>query len=318
MCDRAVGSKMSIVDCRNHRDRSGGTSVLHAVLERQLLDEGKVVVVLVGDDVVMNRTSSALDGAVRGEVVVLLSGMRDASLHKSARDWVLVAIAATTREEADVMALAADDDGELGVDLRVDGAHHVLHVSNLLVEHELELALGDTIAEVDDLLWNVTAIKLRPVGDQISQLRVDDVRRDDLNAIAIDFADSGISSELTIERHSQSSHRRGPVISRGSVGDIGADDSSWDLAEVGVKSIETASGKAGSAAHLGVDLHADVADVLVLGLEDVNRLHDLAGNAIADLARLLDAAVQVGVLSRYDEKQDVRLHIVLIAWVLLA
>lgn len=59
----------------------------------------------------------------------------------------------------------------------------------------------------------------------------------------------------------------------------------------------------GSTAQLGIDLHADVGDVLRRSGHDVLSLEDLGRNTEADVAGLLDTAVDIDVAIVDDEEE---------------
>lgn len=66
---------------------------------------------------VVNRTSSSLDGRVRAEIEVILIRMSDVALNKSTRQGVSILVSSLRitilGEETDVMALGADGDSPL-------------------------------------------------------------------------------------------------------------------------------------------------------------------------------------------------------------
>lgn len=71
-----------------------------------------IAVRIILDDMVMDGTSSTLNGRVRTEVEVVLKWMSDIALNKSARKRVVVLVRSAGitifGEEANVMALAAN------------------------------------------------------------------------------------------------------------------------------------------------------------------------------------------------------------------
>lgn len=144
------------------------------MLEEELLKLCSLPLAFVQDALIMNGTSSALDGNVSAEVEVELKGVSAASLNESPRDWIAIAIA-LLGEEADVMTLASDDDREVGnlsrnistkvkqnegygtYLLSTKAAEALLHIADFLVENCSVLALGDTIADVKDTLRSIAA-----------------------------------------------------------------------------------------------------------------------------------------------------------------
>jgi hypothetical protein len=98
-------------------DRSGGAHVLVWELIDHLLELIDRNLGIVLEHMVVNRTSSALDGGVSVEVEVILKWMSDIVLNKSTRIGVLVPVPShiipLLREEADVMTLGANSNGPL-------------------------------------------------------------------------------------------------------------------------------------------------------------------------------------------------------------
>lgn len=98
----------------------------------------------------MSRPARAQQTSVRKLVVVKLGRMSKAFIDRRARRAVARAIAVLSdlREHADVVALADDDEGDLGVD-----AHCLaggLDLGQLVVQHVLELPFGHAVAVEDD------------------------------------------------------------------------------------------------------------------------------------------------------------------------
>jgi hydroxypyruvate isomerase len=84
----------------------------------------------------MDGSSSALDSDVTAEVKVKLERMSAASLDQGSRKRVVVAITlADVREEANVVALAGDDDSELGQLLAAELLEALLHIADFLFKH---------------------------------------------------------------------------------------------------------------------------------------------------------------------------------------
>jgi hypothetical protein len=125
-----------------HGDRSCRASIVVGVLEDELLELGSLPLTLVEDAVVVDGASSTLNSDVGAEVEVELEGVRAAGLDKGTRKRVAVAVAlASVREEADVVALSSDDDGELG-NIAAKLGEELLHVVNLLHENGSILTPG--------------------------------------------------------------------------------------------------------------------------------------------------------------------------------
>ena len=142
---------MGVVDGRVDGDRSGGTSVLVNLLVQDGL---KLVVAhlgLVEDDMVVSGTSGTLEGGVRAEVKVVLVRLSAASLDQGSGEGVAVTVA-LLGEEANVVALAADDNHERNVEVGVGGLQQGLHVSDLLLQDVGVLLLRDTVTEVENAL----------------------------------------------------------------------------------------------------------------------------------------------------------------------
>lgn len=106
------------------------------VLIRLLVDERLQVSVahacFVQKYCVVHRPSSSFDGGVSAEIEIVFERMGNTSLDKSTRKRVAVAIA-FLREEADVVALAADHDHKRDVDAWVGSLEQSLHVVNFLL-----------------------------------------------------------------------------------------------------------------------------------------------------------------------------------------
>lgn len=99
------------------RDWGGGAHVLVRVLIYHLLEVVGVELGLVKKDMIVDRTSSALNGRVRAKVEVVLKWMSDITLNQSTRVRVVVLVSGSAitllGEEADVVALGADGDSPL-------------------------------------------------------------------------------------------------------------------------------------------------------------------------------------------------------------
>jgi hypothetical protein len=98
------------------------------------------------------------------------------------------------------------------------------------------------------------------------------------------------------------------------VGDVSTNDHGRSGSGLGVElRNESALRNAGSTTQLGVDLHADIGDVLRRGRHDVLGLENLGRNAKADIARLLDAAVDIDVAVVDNEEKETRHGVVTVA-----
>lgn len=317
----ALRRQMGIIDSRMLRDRSRRTSILEGVLEDQLLEllwvEGVVVVL---EDVIMNGASGALQCNMGVEIPVELIRMSASSLDQSARERIAVLInlaARTSREESNVMAFGGNDHSEVGLGLGDRFAQN-LHVVHFLIKNMLVLALRDAIAEVKDALRESTvAGAIDPALEHGAEKVLDVLRSDDLNTVAVCLAHSRVLSVIGIHRARNSAHGAAIAARRG-VGDVGSNDHGRDCLIVLDRNPlkDIADSAAGRAAELGVDLHADVRDVLRLALQDMIALNHLRGNAVAALASLLDFLVDIGQgLLRKDEEDELRLHLELVAGV---
>jgi hypothetical protein len=94
---------------------------------------------------VVNGSSSTLDGTVGTKVKVKLERMSATRLNKSARDGVPVPVALSILgEESNVVSLSGNNDRELGDDLAANLAEALLHITNLFLKNGGILAFGDT------------------------------------------------------------------------------------------------------------------------------------------------------------------------------
>jgi hypothetical protein len=97
------------------------------------------------ENLLMNGSSSTLDGAMSTEVEVELKWMSAARLNEGSWDGIAIAIAfATIREEADMMALAGDNNRKLGDHLAANLAEALLHITDLFFKNGGVLTLGNT------------------------------------------------------------------------------------------------------------------------------------------------------------------------------
>ena len=95
-------------------DRGGGSHVLVGELVDHLLELIDWNLSLILENMIMNRTSSALDCRMSVEIEVILEGMSNIMLNQGSWNGVVVAIRchsiAFLREEADMVTLGADSD----------------------------------------------------------------------------------------------------------------------------------------------------------------------------------------------------------------
>ena len=108
---------------------------------------------------VVNWASRAFDGDVGAKVEIELEGMGASSLDQSTRKRVAVLVT-LLRKEADMVTLSGNDDGELGRHLGAHLSEALPHVANLLIDDSSVLALGNTVANVEDALWHCTSSDL--------------------------------------------------------------------------------------------------------------------------------------------------------------
>jgi hypothetical protein len=84
------------------------------VVVYQALEFIDIALSLIHNDVVVNRTSSALNGGMGRKIEIIFERMRYISLNKGTRQGVVVTVSGggvtLLWEEADVMALSANDD----------------------------------------------------------------------------------------------------------------------------------------------------------------------------------------------------------------
>ena len=177
---------------------------------------------------VVDGARSALDGDVGAEIEVKLEGVSAARLHQRTWQGVAVAIAlASVRKEADMVALAGDDDGELGHLLAAQLGEDRLHVMHLLGQDSSVLALGDAVTDVEDALRRLAlADALDPVLGHVAKVVLNVGRRDHLDAVAVGLHLSPIFDEVGIRGNSYGSER-GSLTRAGAgcrVRDVGTDN----------------------------------------------------------------------------------------------
>lgn len=194
----AQRSDVSVVDSREERNGSGGADVLVGVLVNQSLDLLVGPQGLVQENVVVDRTSGTLDGSVGAQVEVVLIRLGDAGLDKSARQSVVVLVAAALGEEAHMVALGSDDDQEFGSDIAF--GEGLLHGSHFLVDDLSELALGNTVAEVD---YSGRRLALADLGhpaesDERHDVLLDILVGDHLDAVAVGLDSGSVTSALDV------------------------------------------------------------------------------------------------------------------------
>lgn len=277
-----VGSQVSIVDGRDcgalavkgewtwgeltQRHWSGRAHVLVGELVDHLLELIDRDLGLIQEHMIVDRTSSTLDGRVSIEIEVILKWMSDIMLNESTRKRISIAITSldivVLREEANVVTLGANSNGPDSVDGSGPSLNDdLLHMLQLLIDHMAVLTLRDTITEVVDVLRSLATTNSRiPLLQKWKQHLLDVVSGDHLHTVSIGLDSSSKAGTFLVKRDSNSSHgalRR----ARSSVRDIRTNDQSWTIEEwLGSDNLASSSTK------LGVDLHADVGAVLWLGL----------------------------------------------------
>ena len=116
MSSGAIGSKMSIVDSREHRDSGGRSHVLVAVFIDHVLNAIWLMIAIVTKNRVMHRPSSALKSDVRVEIKVPLKRRCDVALNQTAWRRITFWIAgAGARETADMVAFGGDDNRNFAI-----------------------------------------------------------------------------------------------------------------------------------------------------------------------------------------------------------
>ena len=94
---------------------------------------------------VMDGSSSTLDGAVGTEVKVKLEWMSATRLNKGTGDGVSIPVAlAILGEKANMVSLSSNNDRELGDDLAANLAEALLHITNLFLKNGCILAFRNT------------------------------------------------------------------------------------------------------------------------------------------------------------------------------
>lgn len=178
---------MRVVDSRMQRYRSSRADIVVRVLEDELLKLGRQPLTLVENALVVDGASCTLDGDVGAEIEVELERMGAAGLYQSTGKRVAVAVAlARLREEADMVALTSNDDGELGDLLAAQLLETFLHVVDLFLENGGVLALAHAISNVENTLRRLAlANLLHPVLGHESEVVVDVGGCDHLHAITV-------------------------------------------------------------------------------------------------------------------------------------
>ena len=205
----AVGSQVSIVDGWMQRHGSRGAYVLVRVLKNELLQLGRQPLSFVQDALVVNWTGCSLDRNMRAEVEVELEGVGASRLNKSSWKRVVVPIAlASIREEADMVTLAGDDDRELGQLLATKLLETFLHVFDLFFKNSGVLALGNSIANVEDSRGRLAlADALHPVLCHEAKVVVNGGSSDHLNAVAVGLNLSPVFDKVWVGRDSDGCKR---------------------------------------------------------------------------------------------------------------
>ena len=135
----------------------------------------------------MDGASSTLDSDVRAEIEVKLEGVGAARLYQGTGERVAVAVTlANVREETDVVALAGDDDSELGHLLAAELLEALLHVTDFLLEDGGVLTLRNTIANIQDPLRRLAPTDaLHPVLGHEAKVLIDVGCGHHLHAVAV-------------------------------------------------------------------------------------------------------------------------------------
>jgi hypothetical protein len=163
-----IGCQMSVVNCREHRDWSSGPNVLERVFEDELLKSFMIAFILIQDAMIVHRSSSALDGNMRATVPVKVGRISASGLDNGARKGISVLVTigtlTTIREEANMMALSTDNDGEEGLVILIVCAllQGVADVTNFAIDDLVHHLIGHTIAKIKNALRDPTAIGRDP------------------------------------------------------------------------------------------------------------------------------------------------------------
>jgi len=318
MCARTVGSQVGVVDSWVQRDRSRRADVVVRVLKDELLQLGSLPLTLVEDALVVNRASRTLDSHMGAKIEVKLEWMSATRLHQSAGQGVTVAIAlARFREEANVVALTGNDHSELGELLATQLLEALLHVMNLLFENSSVLSLADAVTDVENTLRSSTLSNLlHPITCHEAKVFVNVGSRDHLDTVAVGLNFSPVLYIVDVGGDGNGS--KGGSFTRGGsrsgMRNISTNDHGRNRSRLGCNLRDKLRlGDRGDTAELSVDLHTDVGNVLWRGSHDVLGLDDLRSHTETNIARLLDATVDVHVAIVDDEEQQVRRLVVLVA-----
>ena len=112
------------------------------MLKDELLKLSSMPIALVEDALVVNGTRSSFDGNVRAEVKVKLERMRAASFYQGTRKGVVVAVTfPDVGEEANVVTLAGNHNGECRKFLTPKALEAFLHVSDFFIDNGSILAV---------------------------------------------------------------------------------------------------------------------------------------------------------------------------------
>ena len=168
-----------------------------------------------------------------------------------------------------------------------------LDVDNLLLEHMLILTLGDTIAEVHDVLRHAALTHRRhPLAEQRRQHILHVGLRNDLDTMPVRLASSSIPAAKGVHGYSECRHR-GLQTPRSRMRDISSNNHgrAFEMTHPLVRR-RTWDPRSGPS-KLGIELHQDVGDILALNPSDMCGLHALGDDAKAAIARFLDTHVVV-------------------------
>jgi hypothetical protein len=262
-------SNVGVVGGRDQGDRASGTNVGVTGVVNQRLQGVDRDLVLVVDDLVVNRARGTLDGVVGVKVKVPLFDGGDVPLNYRAWDGVVVAIhgVAVDGEEPEVVTLGANHNSKLRLVIVVHLVTSLLDGLELDPHNLLVISLGDTITEVDDTLRLLPRAVVE--GSQESHQEFEDVlARDHFRSSAVSVGNGSETGSLLVRRSNHGSIRAGGVHGRG-VRNICTQDHRRRSLGQGVESWHEVTRVA---SHLGVNLHAHVGAVLGLRLLNVTRL----------------------------------------------
>jgi hypothetical protein len=174
------------------------------VLEDELLELGRQPLTLIENALVMNGASRTLDGDVGAEVEIELKGMSAARLYQRTGKRITVSIALSSlREETDMVALAGNDDGELGDLLAAELLEAFLHIADFLLKNGCVLTLTDSVSDEEYTLRSpALADLLHPVLGHESKVLIDVGCGDHLDTISVGLDLSPVTSKVRVGGYS--------------------------------------------------------------------------------------------------------------------